>query len=764
MARNEGATDATLPPSSQGQEAVCTLQIEGMHCASCVRRIERSLQKVEGVREARVNLATNRAIVVYDPEQTKAEALIHAVERAGYGAQPVSERSAFSHQAPLMPEKEAAAIPTHASASDTGRLRELIAAAVLTAPVLGLSMGMSHRSFALNSLLAVFSAVVVFGFGRELFVGAWRAFRYSHSATMDTLIVVGATAAYAYSLFQLVTSNHPQLYFETAATIVTFILLGRYLEERAKRKAAGAIQALAELSPRTATVVTERGEQEIPLEQVKPGDVLRVRPGEKIAVDGVVTEGVSAVDESLLTGESLPVEKRPGDKVVGGTLNQSGTLLYRATATGSDTVLAHMMQMVEEAQASKAPVQRLADVVAAVFVPIVFAVALLTFGIRFWALHEGATAALTAAVAVLVIACPCALGLATPTAILVGTGRGALMGILFRNGEALERAQAVRRVVFDKTGTLTEGRPSVTDIFTVKGIDEADTRQRERELLYLAANAERGSEHPLAKSLVTKAGPALLTAQVTGFSAEAGAGAVAFVDGRLVCVGNRRLMEQRGIALDPTLLNHAEALEAQGKTVVFIGVDGCLLGLVGIADTPRPEAKAAIADLQAMGLEVAMLTGDSEKVARVVAEELGLTEVYAALQPHQKVAIIKRWQAEGRGPIAMVGDGINDAAALVQADIGIAMGKGTDVAKEAADITLLGTNLRNVARALRLSRAVMRVIQQNLFWAFLFNTIGIPLAAFGGLNPMIAALAMAFSSVAVVSNSLRLRTMRFSVS
>jgi Cu+-exporting ATPase len=761
MASGEKTAGTAPPSSSQGQEAVCTLDIEGMHCASCMRRIERSLQKVEGVREARVNLATNRAVVVYDPKQAEPETLIHAVERAGYGAKLMPEERGFAHHALSMSEKEAAATPSHdhgsAYSSDTARLKELIAAVVLTAPVLGLSMGMPHRSFALNILLAVLSATVVFGLGRELFVGAWRAFRYSHSATMDTLIVVGATAAYGYSLFQLAASAHPQLYFETAATIVTFILLGRYLEERAKRKAAGAIQALAELSPRTATVVTEDGEHEIPLEQVRPGDILRVRPGEKIAVDGVVTEGVSAVDESLLTGESLPVEKRPGDKVVGGTLNQSGTLLYRATATGSDTVLAHMMQMVEEAQTSKAPVQRLADAVAAVFVPIVFAVALLTFGIRFWALHESATLALTAAVAVLVIACPCALGLATPTAILVGTGRGALMGILIRNGEALERAQAVRRVVFDKTGTLTEGRPSVTDIVVGKGADALD---QERELLYLAANAERGSEHPLAKCLVAKAGPTLLTAQVTDFSAEAGAGAVASVDGQVVCVGNRRLMEERGIALDPTLLAHAEALEAQGKTVVFVAVEGLLLGIVGIADTPRPEAKAAIADLKEMGLEVTMLTGDSKRVAQVVAQELGIAEVYAELQPYQKVETIKRWQAEGRGPIAMVGDGINDAAALAQADIGIAMGKGTDVAKEAADITLVGTNLRNVAKALRLSRAVMGVIKQNLFWAFLFNTVGIPLAAFGGLNPMIAALAMAFSSVAVVSNSLRLRTVR----
>lgn len=727
---------ADTPPAEKQ-----TLDLQGMHCASCVARIERSLKKVAGVEEAAVNLATNRASVTYDPAQTSLAALIAAVEKAGYGATPVTETRPKEAEAP---GRDAA-------------LLNLIGAAVLTLPVLVLSMagmgmaGMGRPAWA-EWVFAALTTAVVFGFGRQFFAGAWNALRHGGAATMDTLVALGASAAYFSSLAELIWTPRPQVYFETAATIVTLILLGRWLEARAKRRATDTIQSLIALAPKTARRVAGDGsEQDVPVETLRPGDILRVRPGEKVAVDGVVTGGASAVDEALLTGESLPAEKTVGDTVIGGTLNKSGTLLYRASATGADTTLAHMVRLVEEAQGSKAPVQRLADAVSAVFVPAVLGIALITFLIWFFGLHAGVVGALAPAVAVLVIACPCALGLATPTAIMVGVGRGAALGILIKNGEALERAHTIGRVVFDKTGTLTEGKPALTDVVLHDGLDR-------RGLLRLAAAAERGSEHPLGRAIVEGADAEGLVGEAETFTSLAGSGVQASVEGRDVLVGTAALLRESGVVVPEAAEVDMARLEAEGKTSILVAVGGVEAGLLAVADTVRPGAKDAVARLHRMGLSVALLTGDSPRVADAVAAEVGIHEVEAGVRPDGKAAAIKGRQDGGRVRVAMVGDGVNDAPALAQADLGIAMGKATDVAMAAADITLLRADLNGVADAILLSRRTMKIIRQNLFWAFIFNIVGIPLAALGLLNPMLAALAMAGSSVTVVTNSLRLKT------
>ena len=727
---------ADTPPAEKQ-----TLDLQGMHCASCVARIERSLKKVAGVEEAAVNLATNRASVTYDPAQTSLAALIAAVEKAGYGATPVTETRPKEAEAP---GRDAA-------------LLNLIGAAVLTLPVLVLSMagmgmaGMGRPAWA-EWVFAALTTAVVFGFGRQFFAGAWNALRHGGAATMDTLVALGASAAYFSSLAELIWTPRPQVYFETAATIVTLILLGRWLEARAKRRATDTIQSLIALAPKTARRVAGDGsEQDVPVETLRPGDILRIRPGEKVAVDGVVTGGASAVDEALLTGESLPAEKTVGDTVIGGTLNKSGTLLYRASATGADTTLAHMVRLVEEAQGSKAPVQRLADAVSAVFVPAVLGIALITFLIWFFGLHAGVVGALAPAVAVLVIACPCALGLATPTAIMVGVGRGAALGILIKNGEALERAHTIGRVVFDKTGTLTEGKPALTDVVLHDGLDR-------RGLLRLAAAAERGSEHPLGRAIVEGADAEGLVGEAETFTSLAGSGVQASVEGRDVLVGTAALLRESGVVVPEAAEVDMARLEAEGKTSILVAVGGVEAGLLAVADTVRPGAKDAVARLHRMGLSVALLTGDSPRVADAVAAEVGIHEVEAGVRPDGKAAAIKGRQDGGRVRVAMVGDGVNDAPALAQADLGIAMGKATDVAMAAADITLLRADLNGVADAILLSRRTMKIIRQNLFWAFIFNIVGIPLAALGLLNPMLAALAMAGSSVTVVTNSLRLKT------
>lgn len=708
------------------------IEIEGMHCAACVGRIERFLKKIGGVEDAAVNLATNRARVVHDPACAPADALIGAVQKAGYNAS-------------LVVAERPKPVPGEAPA------RQLVLAAALTAPLLAGEMAISAPTAWISWVFAFVAAVVVFVFGRSFFVGAANALIRGGSATMDTLIALGSSAAYFYSLAQLIWSAHPQAYFDTAATIVTLILMGRWLEGRARGRAAHAIRRLADLAPKTARIVLSDGlERDTPVAEVRPGDILRVRPGEKIAVDGVVTDGLSAVDESLLTGESIPVEKTGGDTVIGGTLNTSGTLLYRARAIGADTVLAHMARLVEDAQAGKAPVQRLADKISAVFVPVVLAVALASFLAWLSIGHAAVGVALARAIAVLVIACPCALGLATPAAIMVSTGRGAGMGILIRGGEALERAERLSMVVFDKTGTLTEGHPRVTDIVPVGNIDED-------ELARLAASAEIGSEHALGRAIVERAGAAQL-APARSFGSVAGAGVRAVVDERCVLVGAVSFLESEGIEVSAVARDAAERLESEGKTAVLVSVGSGAAGVIGVADTLRPDAAQAVSRLRRMGLSVAMLTGDSPRAAGAIAQQAGVQDYRAGVRPDQKAIAIRAWQREGC--VAMVGDGVNDAPALAQADLGIAMGQAADVAREAADITLLRADLSGVAQAILLSQRTMKTIRLNLFWAFAFNCIGIPLAALGFLNPMVAALAMACSSVTVVSNSLRLRTAR----
>ena len=714
----------------------CALDLTGMHCASCVGRVERFLKKVPGVEDASVNLATNRAFIAFDPEQAQPSALIAAVERAGYGAAPVS------------------ATPNTQAAQRDPALLNLIGAAGLTAPVLlfsMLTMGMGHAAWT-EWLFAALTAGVVFGFGRQFFTGAWSALTHGGTATMDTLVALGASTAYFSSLAELIWTSHPKVYFETAATIVTLILLGRWLEAGAKKRASTATQALLALTPKTARLVMETGEErDILIGLLKPGQTVRVRPGEKVAVDGTVVGGTSAVDESLLTGESLPVEKSVGDSVIGGTVVGSGTLLYQATAVGPDTVLAQMVRLVEQAQGSKAPIQRLADKVAGVFVPAVLGIALLTFGVWLLVLHAGAAAALAPAVAVLVIACPCALGLATPTAIIVGMGRGASLGILIKNGDALERAHHISEVLLDKTGTVTHGLPILTDIVLHNGLDRTA-------LLRLAASAEAGSEHPLAAAIVAGSQSAL--AQASAFTNYPGFGIEAFVDGKTIRVGTAAFLEQHAVPLTPNAQADLARLETEGKTAVFVAVGSEEAGILAVADTVRPGARDAVTRLTQMGLRVSLLTGDSRRVAEAVAKDAGITEVEAEVLPGGKADVVKKRQQGGAVSIAMVGDGVNDAPALAQADLGIAMARAADVALEAADITLLRSDLNGVADAILLSRRTMRTIKQNLFWAFAFNTVGIPLAACGLLNPMLAALAMAFSSVAVVTNSLRLKTVR----
>ena len=610
----------------------CTLDLTGMHCASCVGRVERFLKKVPGVEDAAVNLATNRAQVSFDPAQAGTDTLVAAVEKAGYGAAPATaEQVQQSH-----------------SGADPA-LVNLLGAAVLTLPVLGVSMTrMGQEPRWALWVFAALTAATVFGFGRQFFAGAWNALTRGGTATMDTLVALGASAAFFSSLAALIWTRQPAVYFETAGTIVTLILLGRWLEAGAKRRASGATRSLLALAPKTARRVLDTGEErDVPIEMLRPGQSVRVRPGESVAVDGTVVGGGSAVDESLLTGESLPVEKAVGDKVIGGTINGSGTLVFRADAVGADTTLSRLVRLVEAAQGSKAPVQRLADRVAAVFVPTVLGVALLTFLAWLLGAHAGVAGALTPAIAVLVIACPCALGLATPTAIIVGTGRGASLGILIKNGEALERAHKISRVVLDKTGTVTTGRPVLTDVVLHNGLDR-------RRLLRLAAAAERGSEHPLAAAIV--AGADDYSAAATLFQSFPGDGVRASVDGEDVRVGTPALLAQAGIALSPEAAGDMARLESEGKTAVLVAVGGGEAGLLAVADTVRPGARDAVARLSAMGLRVSLLSGDSERVAQAVAGEIGVDDVRAGVRPEGKAAAIGEWQGDGAS-VAMVGDG-----------------------------------------------------------------------------------------------------------
>lgn len=723
-----------------------SLPIRGMTCANCAGRVEKALAGVDGVLEATVNLATEHATVRFIPGVTQMRALKAAVADAGYE---VIETGGLD--APVDVEQRA-------RQEDIARQRRLLIIGLLfTVPAFLLSMlpdlGLIPDFAARKYILLALVTPVQFYVGRQFFVGSYKALR-ARTANMDVLIALGSSAAYIYSLATtFLIAGH--VYYETAAMIITLIVLGKYLEARAKGRTSDAIRQLMDLNPKTARVLRDGIEVEVPADQVVVGDRLVVRPGERMPVDGIVIDGRSAVDESMLTGESLPVEKGVGAAVTGATVNQAGRLIVEATRVGADTALAQIVRLVQRAQGSKAPVQKLADRVAGIFVPVVVGIALLTFA--GWMLAGAEfTRAFFTMVAVLVIACPCALGLATPTAVMVGTGRGAGMGILIKSSEALERVAGLNVVVLDKTGTLTVGRPAVTDIVPLpeSGVD-AD------ELLATAASAEQGSEHPLGRAIVSHARAELLPfGGLDAFSAVPGRGITATVDGEQVMVGSPALLQSEGIDTMATA-GVLEELEAAGKTAMLVARAGALLGVVAVADTLKPEAPDAVRKLTEAGYEVVMLTGDNARTAAAIAAQAGISRVLAEVLPADKSREIERLQADGRN-VAMVGDGINDAPALAAADVGIAIGTGADIAMETADVTLMSGNLQGLWRAVLLSRGTMRTIRQNLFWAFFYNVILIPVAAAGLINPMFAAGAMAFSSIFVVSNSLRLRGMRIS--
>jgi P-type Cu+ transporter len=743
-----------------------TFSVTGMTCASCVGRVERALEKVSGVLEASVNLANERATVEYLAGEVEPRDLEMAIEGAGYG---------------VVREEDSSVEDSHEREYRKLKSDFLLAAALTALILLGslphmLGLMLPIPTGWLNPALLLLATPVQFWAGWRFYRGAWGALKHGQ-ANMNTLVVMGTSAAYLYSVIatlapQLFAAGRADVYFDTSALIITLILLGRLLEARAKGRTNEAIKKLAGLQAKTARVVRGGEELDVPVENVEIGDVVVVRPGEKIPVDGRVVSGESAVDESMITGESIPVMKREGDEVIGATVNGSGSFRLEATKVGQDTVLYQIMRMVEEAQGSKAPIQRLADRISAVFVPAVIGVAAATFVV--WLLLGPAPAltfALLNAVAVLIIACPCAMGLATPTSIMVGTGKGAESGILIRGGEALEGAHKLDTVVLDKTGTLTRGEPELTDVVVENGI-------REEELLRLVASAERTSEHPLGEAIVRGAKDrALPLAEVEVFKAISGGGIRARVEGREVLVGSRRFLSEASVSEDGQL-SRSDKLAREGKTPIFVAVDGEPAGLVAVADVVRDESREAVDNLHALGLEVAMLTGDNRRTAEAIAQKLGIERVVAEVRPEDKSNEIKRLQAEGK-QVGMVGDGINDAPALAQANVGIAIGTGTDVAMEAADVTLISGDVRGVARAIGLSKATVRNIEQNLFWAFAYNVALIPVAAgvlyllfsdgsvpdvlrpvlgeYGFLNPVLAAAAMALSSVTVISNALRLR-------
>lgn len=722
-----------------------------MTCASCVARVEKALKKVDGVENANVNLATEKATVELNPAIASVGALKTAVEEAGYTLHIPQAVEQSSNQ-------------THKDAAHRQLKKEFLLSVALTVPVMPLSMLSMMDSYmtwsplsmdATNKILLILTTTVMFGPGKRFFKGLWGALKHL-TADMNTLVAVGTGSAYIYSLIAVLfpgslglVGEMSHVYFDTSATIITLILLGKLLEAMAKSRASDAITKLLGLQPRTARVIRGGVERDVPVGEVALGDVVVVRPGEKMPVDGLITKGFTTLDESMITGESLPVEKNVGDRIIGGSINKNGSVEFRATAVGKQTALAQIVKLVEDAQGSKAPIQNLADKIASVFVPLVIGLAMLTF--LFWYFFGGIgfTPAMINFIAVLIIACPCALGLATPTAIMVGAGRGAQMGVLIKNADALERIHKVQTIILDKTGTITEGRPSVVDVVAFDDFDETT-------LIRLAASLESRSEHPLAGAVVEYAAKRNIPlVEADSFQSLTGFGVIGVIGGSAVMVGNNGLLREYAIHMNGKEAV-IERLQVAGQTPIFVAMNGGLVGMMGVADMVKSNAAEAIRKLKEMGLEVIMITGDNQRTGNAIAHQAGINRVVAEVLPHDKAAHVKAIQSEGR-VVAMVGDGINDAPALAQADVGIAMGTGTDVAMEAADITLMNGDLNGVVEAMRLSSRTLRTIKQNLFWAFVYNMIGIPLAALGMLNPMIAAGAMAFSSVSVVGNSLRLK-------
>lgn len=734
------------------------LPITGMTCAACEKNVTRALKKPNGVLDVSVNLATERALVTYLPGTASRRDLIAAVEKAGYGVIDTADLDAPDDAEQAAREAEI-----------QHQKKLVIIGAIFSIPlvILGMTRHFMHSvPFLMETFpwlmqdywLFVFGALatpVQLIVGRQYFVGAYKSLR-NGTANMDVLVTMGTLAAYGYGVIVLagIIFGFSDVvgkddYFESAAVILTLITLGKLLEARAKGRTSEAIKKLMGLTPKTATLLRDGEEVEIAIDRLQLGDVVVVRPGERVPVDAVVIEGRSSIDESMLTGESMPVNKAVGNEVIGGTINKQGRLVVETTRVGAETALAQIIRLVQDAQGSKAPIQRIADQVSGVFVPIVLILALITL-VGWMVIGQVTfTAAMLNTIAVLVIACPCALGLATPTAVMVGTGRGAEMGVLFKNSESLENAHRLQVITLDKTGTITRGEPTVTEVIPTNGFDE--TR-----ILMLAASAERGSEHPLGQAVVNMAKQRQIKlANPEHFEAESGRGIRAQIEGRQVIVGSPRFIREQNIDM-ASLQDAVTTLQSNARTAILIAVDGVLAGTIGIADTVKSGSKEAIIGLRAIGLEVVMITGDNQQTADAIAREVGIDRVFAEVLPVEKVAVVKQLQAEGKR-VGMVGDGVNDAPALAQADVGIAIGTGTDIAMEASDVTLISGDLRGVVRAIQLSKATLRTIYQNLFWAFVYNIVLIPVAMMGLLIPMFAAGAMAFSSFFVVSNSLRLR-------
>jgi Cu+-exporting ATPase len=747
---------------ARASEHIVTLPVEGMTCASCVTRVEKTLKNVVGVSEANVNLASEKVTLAFDERKTSLDVLAAAVSDAGYKL--------------ITPAEDA--LPAPGGTATAGResrqeksyrqlKRDFLYSIAIAIPVMAVSMASMTDWFMrrapvsmedINKLLMIATMFVVAGPGRRFYKSAWQQAKHL-SADMNTLIAVGTGVAFIYSVIVVLfpqwlgsSRGYHDVYFDTAAAIITLILMGKVLEARAKGRASDAIRKLMGLQPKTAVVIRKGQEQEIRIDNVVVHDIVVLKPGERIPVDGIITKGTTTIDESMVTGESIPVERSIGQNVIGGTINKNGSVEFRATAVGKDTTVAHIIKLVEEAQGSKASIQTLADKIAAVFVPSVIGAALATFLYWYFLRDAGLTPAMMNFIAVLIIACPCALGLATPTAIMVGTGKGATEGILIKNADSLERAHRIQTVVLDKTGTLTEGKPSVTDIETLNGLGRD-------QFLGLVASAEKRSEHPLGQAIVAYAsehGLPLLDPE--DFDSSTGLGISASIGGKKLVIGKEEFLER--LSVDPSQARTiVSRLASKGKTVILVAIDGHFEGAIAVADALRPTSAEAVQQLDRMGIETIMITGDNQQTAEAIGRQVGVTKVIAGVTPEEKALHVKKIQASGR-IVSMVGDGINDAPALAQADVGIAMGSGTDVAMETADITLMKRDLRSVAQAIRLSKRTISTIKQNLFWAFIYNVIGIPLAAAGMLSPVIAAVAMAFSSVSVVSNSLRLRWKR----